>query len=455
MSKNYSDKQKIAYYKKMALANKSSSAIQGRGAYSKKSAPRAIRGRGAYTDAPKRPKKTALQGIAKYAPLAGGSLGSALGGPVGGMLGTAAGQLFNHFFGRGDYQVQNNCFLKDGQLMEPIINPHKSGGDVFRRSEYLTDVITSSSANTFNLQNYPINPGLDTTFEWLSQLACNYEEYSIEGMYFEFRSMSADALNSTNTALGQVILACNYNAASSNFANKMEMENYEGGISSKPSISTRYFVECEPHRSVLDNLYVRQGSVPSGQDQRMYDLGNFQIATNGFQGTSVNIGELWVTYQVCLRKPKLFAALGNYNSHFYGINPTYTNANPIGTGTLATTFSNIQGFSASGTTIKWNAPTLPQNYFVEVTWNGSVAAAVVYPTVTASNGFTVVGLTTSPNTPTSTTIAVQYMAVTYQPSLNTSGGQPTLTYGGGGTLPTTPVNVSIRVFQTPNLIAGI
>ena len=42
----------------------------------------------------------------------------------------------------------------------------------------------------------------------------------------------------------------------------------------------------------------------------------FTIATQGFQGTNVNIGELWVTYQVTLLKPKLYASLGKYNDYF-------------------------------------------------------------------------------------------------------------------------------------------
>ena len=62
-------------------------------------------------------------------------------------------------------------------------------------------------------------------------------------MLFEFRTMSADALNSVNTALGQVIMATDYNAANPPFGQKSEMENYEFGQSCKPSESQIHPIE--------------------------------------------------------------------------------------------------------------------------------------------------------------------------------------------------------------------
>jgi hypothetical protein len=58
--------------------------------------------------------------------------------------------------------------------------------------------------------------------------------------------MSADALNSTNTALGQVILSVQYDAANPPFTNKQAQEAYDGSISIKPSSSVLFGVECAP-----------------------------------------------------------------------------------------------------------------------------------------------------------------------------------------------------------------
>ena len=61
------------------------------------------------------------------------------------------------------------------------------------------------SADVFKIDSYLINAANPKTFPWLSQIAANYEQYDIEGMVF-----SADALNSTKTALGTVMMATQY-----------------------------------------------------------------------------------------------------------------------------------------------------------------------------------------------------------------------------------------------------
>jgi len=195
---------------------------------------------------------------------------------------------------------------------------------VVTHREYLCDIYTSPTANTFQIQRFGINPGDAKTFPWLAQLACNYEEYRMCGLVFEFKTMSADALNSTNTALGSVIMATEYNSLLPTFASKYAMENYEFAQSCKPSSNMAHAVECSRGGAPMSELYVRG---PSGQnasgDIRMYDLGAFQIATTGMQGTSVNIGELWVSYCCELIKPKLCASLGDAiaSAHYFGTGP--------------------------------------------------------------------------------------------------------------------------------------
>lgn len=49
---------------------------------------------------------------------------------------------------------------------------------------------------------YSVNPGQQVSYPWLSTIAANFESYRIIGQLYEFKTMSADALNSTNTALG-------------------------------------------------------------------------------------------------------------------------------------------------------------------------------------------------------------------------------------------------------------
>lgn len=375
--------------------------------------------------------------------------GTAVGGPLGGMLGGALGGMvdrgISYFTGRGAYQVKKNLFINPG-ILPPIINKDPSGGVVIRRCEYITDVISPATPNTFSVQSYYINPGLSNTFQWLSQVASNFEEWTIEGMYFEYRSMSADALNSTNTALGQVILAADYNSADAPFASKQEMENYEGGISVKPSQSVRFFVECAKKHSVLTDLYIRTGSVPSGQDQRLYDLANFQLGVNGCQGASVNLGELWVCYQISLRKPRMYSALGNSNLWCASSTGSYGNATPFGTqvindGNLALTFTS--------TTITFPYSAVTQSFYIQMLWFGTGGGVVVnQATVTASTG--IIGPQRGASVPTTGETATK-MSYSFEIQIPANNLSNVLTIGAGGTYPGGTQSMYIVVNQMPNL----
>jgi len=352
--------------------------------------------------------------------------------------------------GLGDYEIKKNVFMQ-GRLPE-MINVPQGGGTVIRFQEYLGDVITSSSANTFNLTSYKINAAKEGTFPWLAQIAANYEQYSFEGLLFEFRSTSADALNSTNTALGTVILATNYDAADANFASKSEMLNYEFSTSVKPSESVLHMVECDPNQTVLSDLYCLNGDVPSGKDERFYNLGNFQIATTGFQGSSVNVGELHVTYQVRLLKPKLFVALGAEIASVHFTQATgITNALPLGTAaSVVEVYDNLGITFDSGIQISLPKSNVKNRYMGWCIWGGT-AAAVVAPNITFTNG-TNVGLASLSQTPASGVSSVNIRCGFCFDTAG-DGSIPQIVFGAGGTLPTGSTTLTFYMTQVANDLA--
>lgn len=96
-----------------------------------------------------------------------------------------------------------------------------SNNTIIRHREYIGDIIGSTA---FSINKWNLNPGDETTFPWLANLAANFEKYRPVGIIFEFKSTSADSLNSTNTALGTVMMCPRYNAVSSSDPqSKMEM----------------------------------------------------------------------------------------------------------------------------------------------------------------------------------------------------------------------------------------
>ena len=191
-----------------------------------------------------------------------------------------------------------------GGMTPPMIqNSMNGGGIIVRHREYIGD-ITSTTA--FFNRNLPINPGLVGTFPWLAQIANAFEQYRFRGLIFEFKSLAADALISASTNIGQgtVIMATQYNSLSAGFSNKIEMENYEYANSCKPSCSFMHPVECALYQTPSTPLYVRNGVIPANADERLYDMGNFNIATQGLPSDTGSIGELWATFEIEFFKPK-------------------------------------------------------------------------------------------------------------------------------------------------------
>jgi len=237
----------------------------------------------------------------------GEALGYGLLGPagsaVGGLLGRAAGNLFHRVTGRGDYKVEQNTLMSASDSLPSFVSGRTD--IIVCHREYLMDVITSPTAGLFNIQTFPIQAALAATFPWFSSVAEQYEAWELLGCIFEFKSNSYDALASTNTASGTVIMTTQYNVLAPVFTNKQQMEQYAFTCSSKPSRDLLHPVECKRTQNILGLLNTRAGALPSGGDLQLYDHGNFSIATVGMQGTSTNIGELWVTYHVRLVRPRL------------------------------------------------------------------------------------------------------------------------------------------------------
>lgn len=393
---------------------------------------------------------------------AGSLVGEYFGGPLGAIAGRDFANGFSDIIGLGDYTVRENVLLHEDPLR--VHNKSHSGETVVRHREYLGDVISSATAGKFEIATYAINPGVEQTFPWLAQLAVNFEQYRIEGMLFEFRSMSGDAITSVNTALGSVIMATQYNAANPPFSNKSEMENYEFGTSCKPSATMIHPIECARMQTTIDELYTRSSAVPYGQDPRLYDIGKFSIATVGCQGTSVNLGELWITYQVALLKPKLYTTLGNYISVLQFSAANYTNALPLGTTSQSILYNSFPSANIVFTGDNFTLPmsSVEQAYIVEIWWAGTATVgAYALPTVSA-NGCLINALSgpsisayfstgTSPDPAVDTNISVcggRWNLRTLANQLAVFG------VNNNGVLPTAGAVVQLSIYQVPlNAIA--
>jgi hypothetical protein len=197
---------------------------------------------------------------------------------------------------------------------------HNSGQSVVvRHKEYLGDVFSGTGAPTvFSINSsYALNPGLAASFPWLASVAANYQEYTWKGIVYHFVSTSGNATGA-NTSLGTVAMATNYRSTAPAYTSRLTMLNEYFATDAKPSEDFVHPIECDPKENPFNVQYVRSTAVPAGEDPKTYDLGTTTIATQGMQTAGENLGELWVSYEVELRKPIALGLISPLSSFAIG-----------------------------------------------------------------------------------------------------------------------------------------
>jgi hypothetical protein len=225
---------------------------------------------------------------------------------AGGVIGNSLAGALSRWIGAGDYSINNNSIVqKSLKAASSIPLMHvDSQSIVVRHKEYLGEV--KSSQGFAVQQSYPLNPGMSTTFPWLSGIAVKFQEYKIRGLVFHYIPTSGSAVSSTNAALGSVMLQTSYRATDALPGSKVEILNEYCSNEVVPCDSMAHPIECDPKENPFNVQYVRSRSVPAGETQLMYDLGITHLAVAGSQSaTPVVLGDLWVTYEIELKKPIL------------------------------------------------------------------------------------------------------------------------------------------------------
>jgi hypothetical protein len=203
------------------------------------------------------------------------------------------------------------------------MNSSNDSSIILTRTEYIQDIycenlpqiLTSGNGIPFKVLNFPINPGLESTFPWLSQVAQNYDEYKIEKLTFGFKSTITELGDSNAKGqCGAIALCTNYNAREGVFKSKQTMLEYGGANSCKTTDNIVHKVNCyESENTGTANKYVRTKSVTTNQNVNDYDLGNFQLAISNmpdkYYGQS--LGQLWVSYRIRLHKAKPYTSLAS------------------------------------------------------------------------------------------------------------------------------------------------
>lgn len=394
---NYSNAQKAAYYRRRANANRRSASgytrrIRGRGGYIMNAVKKGVNN---YYDSIT-PGASKRYPYRRYGPIAGGVLGAGVGGFLGGpggaisgaKIGASAGSILSKISGFGDYKITKNSLMQPDSV--PGFKNIGPRSTIITHREFIQDVVSSSAGTgptAFDNVSFRIQPGDAETFPWLSQVAQNYEQYQFLGLIFEYKTTSGSM--SSTPQLGTVVMATQYNILSQPFINKQEMENYEFACSTVPSKTVIHPIECDPKQTQcggIFNVQTSQYTANSTSDQRLYDLGRFNIATVGMPVAQETVGELWVSYQCLLLKPRLVPDSGSSCDHWQfttgiAFPGAYFGTDPV----LAESSDNFTLIAASGAIIEFN---LSFSGSVCITYSliGTLGQNAVDPTLTGSQG---------------------------------------------------------------------
>lgn len=233
----------------------------------------------------------------------------------------------------------------------------------------------ASPGATFTNTTYLVNPGNSVTFPWLSGIATKFEKYRFISLRFCFVSTSADAVGSTNTALGSVLVNTNYDVLDAAFASQTQFEDYGGAAEGKPSEDLNHVLNVRGRRGgedgarfVLPSSGTSSASAgyPTNSSAHDYDLGLLQVATVGQQASST-VGRLYVEYSVELIRAKTDVAAGVLVAG-HSTATAATTAAPIPSNLAVVSGSTVSPTRLSGTT--FSLPTVGR-FQVCMAWTGA------------------------------------------------------------------------------------
>lgn len=251
------------------------------GGYEPKGKPRKFVGSGDY-------REDLINGGAQ---LAGRGIGKAVD-----WLSGKARKLWGKMFGSGDYRTSGTSIKQNSiwnRSSVPAIQSTDSRSFMVRRREFIGSVQSSAG---FQIQSFAVNPGLPQVFPWASTLANNFQEYALHGMIVEF--VSTISPNSGGNANGTVAICAQYDLATPAPISLAEVENTEQSVTGRPIDNLMEPIECAKKYQTSGALQTRTGALPSGGNIQLYDKANFYVVNSGQADGSIQIGQIWVSYEL-------------------------------------------------------------------------------------------------------------------------------------------------------------
>jgi len=194
----------------------------------------------------------------------------------------------------------------------PRTSRAKNGG-IRVQYEELVEGSVQGSATFAQSLSYVLQPGLSTTFPWVSTQAAQYEQYIIHSVSYQYIPI-------TNTSSsGDIIMFCDYNPqdpAPLDGTGETEAMDHPGAVCGSVWDTHVFHASTKLMHAIGPRKFVRTVNIAG--DPKTYDCGKFYLYTNNC--ADIPIGKLRVFYDIEFFCPQIrphTELLPSTSSRFY------------------------------------------------------------------------------------------------------------------------------------------
>lgn len=211
--------------------------------------------------------------------------------------------------------TQKARFISNGDRMTVI------------HSEYIGD-ITGDTGPFVVSKTLALNPGIDSSFPWLNQIASRFESYRFKKLNYRFNT------ERPTTESGFLAIVPDYDATDPAPGDKVTAFQYEGVGKSSPWQNLLQ-VNTPANLNRRKSYFTRLAALNANENLGLYDSGNIFICVGGNSG-AVSLGQLWCDYVVEFMTPQLDTSFGAGGSGVMTGQTAQTAALPFGTAATST-----------------------------------------------------------------------------------------------------------------------
>lgn len=208
--------------------------------------------------------------------------------------------------------------------------------------------VSGGASTAFSVNStFALNPGLSSTFPWLSIIAEAWEQYRFNSLKVCYYTRC-----STQTA-GSVLLVTDYDAADPAPATEFIASSYEDTAEDAPWKDICSDLRPSAMFPMGPKKFLRTSALAANEDIKTYDAGNLFVCTVD-SAAAAGWGKIWLEYDVSFFVPQQASSgAAQLFLHISGVTPT--TGSMMGTQTVVSSSSPVPA-TVTGDIITFSAP---------------------------------------------------------------------------------------------------